>query len=353
MLNDDQIDWALLARYVAGECSSAEAAEIERWLAADPGRQDELADLRRLWDQAGALPSGSRIDAMWQELKDRMGGAGETRLSERPALLVLPNRVSPSARRLRLVAGVAAVVALAVGGAAIWKTGREVPATVTPATLEREFSTAPGQRAEITLPDGSHVELGVASKLTVRLAGGGPREVHLDGEAVFDVIHDALRPFLVYSGNAVTEDLGTRFAIRAYESDSEVRVVVVSGRVALRLAQGPAGGTSDSAGALLGPNDLGRLDADGRTRIVRLIDTAPYLAWTAGRLVFRQATLHEVAVELSRWYGIPIEIPSASIAGKRVTLDMPVQGLQDVLKAVTVPLNLRYTTTTRGVVLHP
>jgi len=177
--------------------------------------------------------------------------------------------------------------------------------------------------------------------------------VQLDGEAVFDVVHDSRRPFLVYSGNAVTEDLGTRFGIRAYRSDPEVRVVVVSGKVALRRAQGTPGGGPDSAGALLGPNDLGRLDAGGRATVVRLVDPAPYLAWTAGRLVFRQATLRQVAVELSRWYGVPIEISSEAIAGKRVTLDMPAQALPDALNAVTVPLNLRYTTTTRGVVLHP
>jgi len=161
MLNDDQTDWARLTRYVTGECSPDEAAEIERWLAADPRRQDELAELRRLWDQAGALPSGSRIDAMWRDLKDQMGNAEGARPLERPALVVLLNQVTPRTRRLRVVAGMAAAVALAVGGAAIWETKREVPATVAAAPIEREFNTAPGQRAQITLADGSH-EIGRA-----------------------------------------------------------------------------------------------------------------------------------------------------------------------------------------------
>jgi transmembrane sensor len=350
MPNDDQNDWTLLTRYLAGECTSAEAAEVERRLAADPALQEELAELRRLWDQAGSLPSGSRIEAMWRDLTERMEGAEPAAPVTRPTLRVVPHQVTPGAQRVRIAAGLAAALAFAVGGTAVWKAGRDAPVAVA-APVEREFSTAPGQRAEITLADGSHVQLGVASKMTVRLFDGGRREVNLDGEAVFEVVHDERRPFLVYTANAVTEDLGTEFGVRAYRTDTDVQVVVVSGKVSLRPAGQTRGGAADSAGALLGPNDLGLLGTDGRTT-VRRVDPARYLAWTTGRLVFRQARLSEVAVQLQRWYGVSIEIPE-SIATRRVTLDMPVLSLASVLDAVTVPLNLRYTTTAQRVVLHP
>src|SRR5580765_4986031 len=153
MPNDDQNDWTLLARYLAGECTTAEAAEVDRRLAADPALQEELAQLRRLWEQAGSLPSGSRIDAMWRDLTERMEGAEPAAPVTRPALRVVPNQITPRAQRLRIAAGLAAAVAFAVGGTAVWKAGREAPTTVA-APVEREFSTAPGQRAEITLADG-------------------------------------------------------------------------------------------------------------------------------------------------------------------------------------------------------
>ena len=350
MPDDDHNHWALLARYLAGECTTAEAAEVDRRLAADAALREELAELRRLWEQAGSLPSGSRIDAMWRELTESMQGAEPAAPVTRPALRVVPSQEAPRLRRVRLTAGLAAAMAFAVIGTAVWKAGRTAPPAVA-APAEREFSTAPGQRAEITLADGSHVQLGVASKMTVRLLDGGRREVHLDGEALFEVVHDARRPFLVYTAHAVTEDLGTEFGVRAYRTDTDVQVVVVSGKVSLRPAGQARGGAADSAAALLGPNDLGLIGSDGHTR-VRRVDPARYLAWTTGRLVFRQATLREVAVGLQRWYGVSIEIPE-SIATRRVTLDMPVLSLARVLDAVTVPLNLRYTTTAQRVVLHP
>jgi ferric-dicitrate binding protein FerR (iron transport regulator) len=86
---------------------------------------------------------------------------------------------------------------------------------------------------------------------------------------------------------------------------------------------------------------------------VRQVDPSRYLAWTAGRLVFRQASLRDVAVQLERWYGVTVEFSAESLAARRVTLDMPAQSLTEVLNAVTVPINLRYTATARAVVLHP
>jgi transmembrane sensor len=176
--------------------------------------------------------------------------------------------------------------------------------------------------------------------------------VHLDGEAVFEVVHDQRRPFYVLAANAVTEDLGTRFGVRAYPGDPGVQVVVAEGKVALRAREQAEGAAADS-GATLGPNDLGRLDPRGRATVVRGVNPERYLAWTAGRLVFRQATLAEVAVQLERWYGVRIEIGSPALAGRRVTLDMPVQAMASVLNAITVALNVRYKATASGVVIYP
>jgi ferric-dicitrate binding protein FerR (iron transport regulator) len=185
----------------------------------------------------------------------------------------------------------------------------------------------------------------------VRLHENGRREVWLEGEAVFDVVHDERRPFLVYSGNAVTEDLGTRFAIRAYPGDHAVRVVVDEGKVALRPV-GPRA-VDDTTSAILGARDLGELDAEGEARVRRGVNPETYLAWTQGRLVFRQATLAEIADQLQRWYDVDLTIPDRATAARRVTLDLRVGSLDDVLQAVTVPLGVRYERVGRQVTLRP
>lgn len=347
----DDRDWVLLARYFAGECSAAERADVERW-AAEPGRRAELAALRRWWEQSAVLPSASKLDAMWQRLSEEMHApaTGDARVeSPAPARrarvssppLTLTPKSAPRAAGWRRVTGLAAGLLLALGGAGLWRVARDSSSHVAPAAEApmREFATKPGQRATISLVDGTTVTLGVASTLRVRpydRAAPGPREVYLEGEAVFDVAHDERRPFLVHSRRAVTEDLGTRFGVRAYAGDTLVRVVVAAGKVALRPSAAPAG-----SGALLGPGDLGRLDDGGRAVVERGVDAAAYLAWTDGRLVFHDVPLGEVATQLGRWFDVTIDVP-AGVAKRRVTLDMPARALTDVLDAVTVPLGLRY-----------
>ena len=173
----------------------------------------------------------------------------------------------------------------------------------------RDFRTARGQRAVVVLGDGSRVELGAESELRVRESGAGRRIVSLDGQAVFDVVHDSLRPFEVQSANAITEDLGTRFTVRAYRGEARVQVFVASGKVALRAVGSPA-----SSGTLLGPNDLGVLDSVGRTTVRNGVDSTSHLAWTRDRFVFDNALLADVLSDISRWFDVKIEVAEPGAA---------------------------------------
>jgi transmembrane sensor len=199
----------------------------------------------------------------------------------------------------------------------------------------REFATRRGQQAAVTLADGSRVTLGPDTRMRVHTSAAA-REVELTGEAVFDVRHDAARPFVVRAAHAVTEDLGTTFGVRAYPGDSVVRVVVTEGAVALRAVAAPA-----ATGARLGPGDVARLDRAGLAR-VDAGGAEAYLAWTRGRVAFRNAVLSEVAAELERRYDVAIRFARPTDAQRRITVDMPAGTLAEVLDAVTVPLRLGY-----------
>lgn len=351
MERDDDADWTLLARYLADECTPAERLALERWLAAEPSRRDELAALREAWTRAGALPPRSRVDAMWNRLAARMhpatgaaAGSGAAappaRITPRrpaPVIALLPHRQHPR-RVWRVAAGLAAGLLLSIGGLATWRRATSA-GQAAPEPPTKEFATASGQRATIRLADGTRVELGFASRLSVRPFESGRRELHLEGEAVFDVVHDSARPFLVHAANAVTEDLGTSFAIRAYPGDASVRVVVMSGRVALRPRTPASSGEADET--VLGPRQLGRLDSAGRIEVQSSVDTTEYLGWLTGRVVFDNARLDEVAAELQRRFDVPIRIAEPAITARRVTIDMPVRTLAEVLDAAVVPLGLR------------
>ena len=238
--------------------------------------------------------------------------------------------------RLMPVWAMAASLLLLVGGAYAVRALRS-GATAQLATVQ-SFATAPGERRTIMLDDSSEVILGVASRLAVAADfGASAREVTLAGEALFRVKHDATRPFRVRTANAIAEDLGTEFTVRAYAADEGARVVVHEGLVAIRRR----GTTVDSDSALVSAGQTGTVSADGMTRVVQTTDSTADLAWTRGELTFNATPLRDVIRELERWYDVTFAIADSVIADRRLTTSFSGDAIADVLKVIEQTVDIR------------
>jgi transmembrane sensor len=350
-------DWTLLDRYWSGECSAEDARAIERWAAADPSHAELLASMHRVWREvATPLPAVDEAHA-WTALRARIAGAeredGAPRATPRRAVRAIPLRapMHESGRGGWRVRAVAAAVVLAAGIGAVL-TARHVAEPVMPgAVAAREYATARGQRAEVTLIDGTRVWLSVDSRLRVPQGyGATSRDVELDGEAYFVVTHDAKRPFRVHAHGSVSEDLGTEFSVRAYASDTDAVVVVASGRVALR----PAAGAPSARGAELTRGEMGRIDAAGHVTIADHVDLDALLAWRSGRLPFVGAPLADVARSLERWYDLDITIDDSALADVPVDVTFGKESADEALTILSRELDVRYTRNGRRVhILDP
>ena len=94
--------------------------------------------------------------------------------------------------------------------------------------------TPRGSEYSLTLADGTQVWLNAASRLRFFTSDRGrERRVWLEGEAYFEVAHDARRPFIVESGGQSIRVLGTRFNINSYEGDRAIYTTLVEGSVAI------------------------------------------------------------------------------------------------------------------------
>jgi ferric-dicitrate binding protein FerR (iron transport regulator) len=326
MMTDD-IDWSRLARYLAGEASPGERAELEQWLAADPRRRGLLDDARRRWEAAGADRASFNVDAAWATLSRRMDGAPGVSVPSRTRRSIF---VQPSF-------ALAAVLVLLIGGAALWRRmSRTDDVNLASFVAGRIDRTRPGERRTIDLPDGTQVTLAVGSELRVaRDYGSSSRQVALVGEAFFRVRHHPTSTFIVRVGKATAEDLGTEFVVRAYPGSDSVRVVVTSGRVALA-----AGGDQR---AVLDSGQLGVIAGGGAPVVVREADLTPYLAWRDGRIVFRNAPLSAVATELGRWYDASFVVGDSAIAAKHLSVELSAaDSLDEVLRVVALSVGVRY-----------
>jgi transmembrane sensor len=331
-----EMDWARLGRYLAGECTRAEADEIRRWIEADPAHRQLINELRVSW-RAAANP-GPKWDTpgAWRRLAARL------RARERRSGLTLMRGDGPAVDGMppawRLALAAAAVLALAGG---LWWSGamsRSAPPASVAASL-REVRVPLGQRAQFQLTDGTRVLLGPGSVLrydTTRF-GDSTRELQLDGQAHFAVTHDPRRPFMVRTARTVTEDLGTEFAITDYAGDSAGLVVVASGSVAVR---GVTADTSRPATVLRGGDQV-RLDPHGRSAVERGVNLGATLAWTQGRLVFSDTPVGEVVTRLNRWYGGDVRLGDPSLAVLRYTASYGAASEATVVRELATAIGAR------------
>jgi transmembrane sensor len=155
------------------------------------------------------------------------------------------------------------------------------------------YATAKGERRAVVLSDGTHVALNSDTKITVRLERGRRDITLTQGEAAFDVVHDAKRPFRVKVGDETLRDIGTEFNV--LRSGGRVTVTVRQGLVEASSARG------EGSALNLGPGSrLEHREGADRSMIVK-VSADDAFAWRTGRLIYRDRPLSEVAADLNRY----------------------------------------------------
>lgn len=256
------------------------ADETEMTAAAWLGREDrgltaEEQDALELWLDQSSLHKVAylRLKAAWQR-------------ADRLAALKSPTPVARGRgiRPLTLLA-VAASIALLLG------TGTYL---TRPAPAGQNYATDLGRMQAVRLADGTQMELNTNTRLHADVTGAS-RTVLLDsGEAYFDVVHDASRPFTVYAGNRRITDIGTKFSV--FRNGDDVRVTVREGRVRVEVLDETGAPVVAEAGHVV-------VTKGGETLVLAKPDRdiADGLGWRGGMLIFNQQTLAEAAEQFNRY----------------------------------------------------
>jgi ferric-dicitrate binding protein FerR (iron transport regulator) len=359
---DSHIDLDLLDRYLAGTCDPEERRTVERWLAADPTRT--LAGLTG----EVAYPEGlGDADVVWQRVYATIHAvrhAPDRRPMHEPSRWPhrresRPNESSrPDVGRARWLFGTVGLVTVAVVG---WLVVGRRPfsgiLTMRHPVATRTYATAAGERATVTLPDGSRVLLGPATRVTVGgSVGDGSNDtglaVNVTGEALFTVAHHVATAFRVRAGNADVRVLGTAFVVRRYAEDRTTHVLVTDGRVMLRSLRSER---TVVPGAVLAARMLGVVDDSGGVQVTPNVDLEDSSPLVAGRLVFHQTAIRDVVRELSRAYGTEIHIADSTLASATVSWNCVVtsQSLDRVLRELVLLVDAHYIRSGHTVMIVP
>ena len=200
------------------------------------------------------------------------------------------------------------------------------------------YTTSFGETKTILLPDGTEVTLNANSEL--RLAEEWReevvREVWLEGEAFFSVVHTQDdRKFLVHTSNELSvEVLGTQFNVNSRKN--RATVVLNSGKVKVHTQKEGA-----AAQWIMLPGDL--IAYEHRTQQVnqKTVDTTLYTSWRNNLLLFKDTPLKEIAYTIRNNYGYQVSFENDSLAQLRFTGSNPADQLELLLRTLELSFDLQ------------
>jgi transmembrane sensor len=307
---------AWLVRLQRDEVTTAEFEAFDAWLSASADNGVAYRAALALWHEFEACAPGVR---------DELAA-----IDRRAALR---NRSAVTRRNWMVGGGLAAAAALTLA--------------ILPEIADRPevqaYATGKGEHRRVALADGSTIDINAETRLTVRYDRGGRQVALSDGEAFFDVAHDADRPFTVEAAGQVVRVLGTQFDVR--NRDGAVGVIVARGKVqvAPKVAQ-PA------ATYVLLPGQRLRIDRQGVGRLAN-VDPSEAYGWRTGRLVYRGEPLSDVVADLNRQFVTQIEVTDPDLARMPITGVIVVDDQASVIARLGLMLPVRSVPSERGTLL--
>lgn len=295
-MNERQIPYELLAKYLSRQCTQAELEEVNRWLNEDAEHPLLLEKLKRQWEAVQVDASVFVIPdkaAVWNKVQARIRDKAKQVPMYSRSLLI---RVSSVAAVIALVLGFS-LSFLLNGQKESWQAS----------LFENVVMAPPGQKTQLVLPDGTLVWLNSGSRLSYNYQySTQDRVVNLEGEAFFDVKKDTQYPFIVKAGAVDVKVHGTAFNVSAYADEDDIMVALLRGKVSLLSA------TDQKLLTYLSPDQEATVSKRSLSCRVESCDASIESSWHHDLLKFDGTAAKEVWKKLERWYGVDIALSNVS-----------------------------------------
>ncbi|HPZ86565.1 MAG TPA: FecR family protein [Flavihumibacter sp.] len=363
--------WELLSKKLAGEATRPELDELQQLLRQSPDLHYPLQTITDLWFQQS--PQAEDAEAAFGrhlQRMDKMGlslpSAAEP-MAEEPTIDNEPMVEEPTVRRRPHFRTALVLTLLGVTLAGIWwlaqpSVRNHQLADHTQPAVQSEISTRDGSRSKVLLPDGSQVWLNSGSKITYgKDFNTTLREVHLTGEAFFDVVKDTAHPFVIHARNIDIRVVGTAFNVRSYPEDKTVETSLIRGIIEVNVHNRPKEKfiLKPSEKLVVAADDSLRLPTRQQGQPKMLVDGEPKLvlgnihyqpvdslvvetSWLENKLSFMDESFRDLANRMERWYGVKIKFDNQRLEKIRFTGTFEHETLQQALRALTITASFNY-----------
>lgn len=300
------MDKEILQRYVEGNVNPEEIIAVVDWLDADENNVREFMALHKLNDISLLNQADNRAD---NQKKKR----------------------TVSFRKIGYeLAKIAAILIIFWGGTKLFETNTTEESIITYQTLY----VPAGQRAELILPDSTRVWLNAHSKLIYPVSfGKGNRQVELNGEAYFDIVHNEKQPFIVKTRQMDIQVLGTEFNVTSYSSDFEVSLL----RGCIELS-------SPNLSSTYRMKEKEHIKLKNNKLIINNITDYDYFRWKEGLICFNNESVATIIEKLKLYYDINIETHNKKFLNSRYSGKFRTKdGIEQVLKVLQIEHKFSYT----------
>lgn len=198
---------------------------------------------------------------------------------------------------------------------------------------------------KVTLPDGTIINLNTCSRLTYPESfSGKSREVFLDGEAYFDVVHDKRHPFIVRAGELKIRVLGTKFNVNASTLVPQITATLIEGSIEA---------VTGKKNILMKPNQQLKYDtSSGRVSLTELTNASREIRWTQNVWVLSDTPLLDICQRLEQQFNIKIIIMNDELIGKSFTGEFYTnESLESILKTIQISTPFEYEYKGKNIIL--
>ena len=304
----------LLIKYISGQCSIEEKAEIQNWLKSDESH-DRLFELEQLWGLKAEkqFADKARLDKSYERMSRKL--KQDEQKQKKSNVLRLFSKC------IKYAAAVTIIGLLTFNLVQITNENKDVPDNI--------VVVPKGQRVCLTLSDGSTIWLNAGSRFTYPAKfSKKERNVTLDGEGYFEVAKNPDAPFTVNLPALAIKVLGTKFNVTAFDNEPS-QISLCEGSVEVSTADG-------LSSHIMEPNDVVYYTKKGGLVLKKNSIEQSARSWITGDLKFENKTLLEMAKVIERKYNITLKIVDSSLAEEFFTChfreDLSIDQVLELLK---------------------
>lgn len=271
--------------YLKGESDPLQQKSLEEWVAEDASHKKYFYEMTDVWLSTDALSEDVGKEQACNRFLDRLEKARH------------PKRFALHSPLVRTIAAV--FIGLVLLGGTFWLGGTYGARQGMESSQLVEVPL--GSRSRIVLADNTVVWLNAGSKLTYsNRFSHTSRKVNLEGEGYFEVTHNPKLPFIVNTSHVDVQVFGTKFGVKAYGDEEDIKVILAEGSVQFINKSDPA------VSFMMKPEQSAVLNKKTGRVEVSQVASASASDWTTGAHFFNELSFGQIAGILEKSFDVTI-----------------------------------------------